>query len=169
VPVQVQRRLAGTTAWQPLESATTTATGQYVVSTVVDQAAAYRAVSAGTTSYLAATSPPQALTLHPRIAVRLLTTPVLPATVTIARGSSTRLSGRLVDASGVALPERHVQLWRRVPGSTEWHFVTRTLTGSTGSFAFTVAPQGTRDFEVRRVMTARYLAGETAPLRVAVR
>ncbi len=119
----------GSTTWNQVATATTSATGVYSVKLPVSAAAGYRASFAGDSSYTRSTSPVANVALTP-----IPTTVSLDATATnVLAGASVTLSGTLTGKTPLAgVP---VTIQRQLPGSNSWTSLRSATTSSTGTFA----------------------------------
>lgn len=138
--VLVQRQLVGSSAWTTVATTRTQSSGLFAAAPVVDRAATYRAVFAGTTMDLASTSPTQKVTIAPPRATTLSLTDRL-VHGRMRAGSSAVVSGVLRTTRGTPLVGSTVRLLRRIDGTSRWYVAQWTRVAANGSWHLTIRPR----------------------------
>ncbi|MDQ6686035.1 MAG: hypothetical protein M3Z50_00240 [Actinomycetota bacterium] len=137
--VLIQRQLVGSTTWTAVATTRTQAGGLFSAAPVINRAATYRAVFAGTTMDLASTSLTQKVTIAPPRATTLSLTDRL-AHGRMRAGSSAVVSGILRTTRGTPLAGSTVRLLRRIDGTSRWYVAQWTRVATNGSWHLTVRP-----------------------------
>lgn len=165
--VALARRPVGSTSWVRVATATTDANGQVSVSTVLDQAASYRARLLGDSSYLSSASAPVDVALLGKQATRLT---IGRMAARVRRGHPVTIYGHLTlpDASGVA--GQRVVLFSRVLGTSTWRRVgTGTTIAPTGWWQVVARPRRAVAFKAFYEGSAAYDPAHSTQVAVRVR
>ncbi len=91
------------------------------------------------------------------------------STTSIRRGSSVRLTGKLVDAStGKAIIGMRVTIYYRRAGASSWSTLTTRTTGRTGRFSLTVRPSRTTTYMLVSWYTSTWASDRSNTRRISV-
>lgn len=143
--VTLWQQTAGTSSFAQVDTATTDSSGNFSFTVTPTATASYVVKWAGSTGYVAATSPAVTVTLLQAAT----TTMSLTSTRSLAYpGQEAVLYGELRTATG-PLANRTVRLWRQPVGGTTWLRSGTYTTDARGGFSFRVTPTATASYVVK--------------------
>lgn len=151
--VSLWSRAVGATTWNRVTRGTTSSTGHYSLSAVVNQSADYQLRWVGDASYAAAVSPVLRLTA----ARRTVALDLHKNKTTVARGAALTLYGHATArVTGTGLAGLTVRYYKRMPNGSAWQYVgMSTSVAPTGWHSIVVHPQ------IARVWKAVYSGSST--------
>jgi hypothetical protein len=156
--VRGEVRPAGTSAWSPSASSTTSATGAFSVAVRPTATGSYRAVVAAVTPYPAATSPAVAVAVATRITLK-------------AGTGSVRVRGIVSFAGTIGPKAKGRRITLQCRRGSSWRKVARGTTSTTGAFRIRVraASRGTLSCRALAGADSTHTGGTSRPASVAVR
>ena len=165
--VTVSRQGSPAAEWAGLATITTDEAGRFTTTARIDAAASFQASFAGDTTYPGSVSPPQTVTLRPRIGARV---DLHSTRSRVRRGGSVKLYGHLTTATRAALPDRRVRVYQRKPGGTRW---TRVASGRslapTGWWQVVVRPRRMMVYKAVFAGTTQVTPATSNRIRVRLR
>jgi hypothetical protein len=156
--VRVEVRPAGSTAWSPSASSTTSATGAFSVAVLPTATSSYRAVFAAVTPYPAATSSAVAVAVATRITLR-------------AVAKRVRVRGIVTFTGTIAPKAKGRRITLQCRRGSSWRKVARGTTSATGAFRIRVRAASRGTLACRTVVGAdsTHAGGTSRSVSVSVR